>query len=277
VGSVYNTTVSSARDALINKAEARPFFKNILNKPNPSTYAAEQGTTISGISSPALGASFVLLALNVPDQSSITLPSGVIVGASQPSSNNLKRNQILGGTLGTVAGLIIVGLIYLFLRRRRRPHRNEAQFEEPMQSPPLVEISPLNAATVASISTGSSKAQIMMMYDEVRPDAVSPSSDSGSRGAGTSPTSDSGHQQPTRLVPQRAANLHVTNLAPNEDKPLPSPMTPRLQPARRQPEDQNLRREIEQLRMEMDEMRAGQQLQQQSRIGEEPPPGYAEA
>ena len=63
MGSIYNTSVSSARDALINKAEARPFFKNILNKPNPSTYAADQGTTIGGISSPSLGASFVLLAL----------------------------------------------------------------------------------------------------------------------------------------------------------------------------------------------------------------------
>lgn len=62
-GSVYNTTSGAGRDALINKAAARPFFKNIQNKPNPSTYAADFGTTISGISSPALGASFALLAL----------------------------------------------------------------------------------------------------------------------------------------------------------------------------------------------------------------------
>lgn len=62
-GSVYNTSVSAARDGLINKAEARPYFKNPQNKPNPSTYLAIGGTTITGISSPALGASFALLAL----------------------------------------------------------------------------------------------------------------------------------------------------------------------------------------------------------------------
>ena len=197
------------------------------------------------------------------------------MGASQSSSDNLNRNRILGGTLGAVAGLIIVGLIYLFLRRRRRP---QEQFEKPMlQSPSLVEISPSTAATVAPITPGSSKAQLMMMYDGGRPDAASPSSESGSRAGETSEASDSGQRQPMRVVPQRGPNLHVTNLAPGEDKPLPSPMTPRLQPARRQPEDPNLRREIEQLRMEMDEMRAGQQLQQQLRVGEEPPPGYAEA
>jgi hypothetical protein len=58
-------SVSVARDALINKVEIRPYFKNpsLQNKPNPSTYMADLGTPISGISSPALGASFALLAL----------------------------------------------------------------------------------------------------------------------------------------------------------------------------------------------------------------------
>ncbi len=50
----------------------------------------------------------------------------------------------------------------------------------------------------------------------------------------------------------------------------------RLQPERRQTEgqDQVLRREVEQLRMEMDAMRVRQQLPQ---VTEEPPPGYAES
>lgn len=188
----------------------------------------------------------------------------------------MKRDQILGGTLGTVAGLAIVGLFCLFLRRRRRLQRNEEQIDKPIRSPSLFEISPSNAATTVPISTGGTKAQLMMVYDEVGPGAVSSPSDSGSRAGETSAASDSGQPQPTRLIPQRAANLHVTNLDPSEDKPLPSPLTPRLQPARRQPEDQNLRMEVEQLRMELDEIRAGQQLRQ-PRTGEEPPPGYAEA
>lgn len=62
-GSVYNASVSAARDALISMAQARPYFKNPMNKPNPSTYKMDMGTTITGVSSPALGASFALLAL----------------------------------------------------------------------------------------------------------------------------------------------------------------------------------------------------------------------
>lgn len=33
------------------------------SKPNPSTYTADDGTTINGIASPAMGASFAFLAL----------------------------------------------------------------------------------------------------------------------------------------------------------------------------------------------------------------------
>jgi len=62
-GSVYNASISAARDALITMAQARPYFKNSVNKPNPSTYQMDFGKTITGVSSPALGASFALLAL----------------------------------------------------------------------------------------------------------------------------------------------------------------------------------------------------------------------
>jgi len=197
----------------------------------------------------------------------------------KPSSN--KRNQILGGILGTVGGFIMAGLVLFFFRCRHRREGSEAEkFEESVQSPSLVEISPTNAVTIAPFNTGSSnKTQLMtMIHDDVDPIAVSPSSASGSRMAGgTSEHSDSSQQM--RLVPQRAAYLHVTNLTPGEEKPLPSPVISRLQPERRQTEgqDQILRREVEQLRMEMDAMRVRQQLQPQPQVTEEPPPGYAES
>ena len=62
-GSIYNASTSAARDALITMAQARPYFKNPTNRPNPSTYKMGLGMTITGVSSPALGASFALLAL----------------------------------------------------------------------------------------------------------------------------------------------------------------------------------------------------------------------
>jgi hypothetical protein len=207
------------------------------------------------------------------------LPNGTIIGGDVIKHSSKKRSQILGGVLGTVTGLIIAGLVFFFLRRRRRREGSEAEeFEEPVQSPSLIEISPTNAITIAPFNTGSSnKTQLMMIHDDVGPSPVSPSSASGSRVAdGMSVHSDS--SQP-RLVPQRAAHLHVTNLAPGEEKLLPSPVMSRLQPERRQTEgqDQILRREVEQLRMEMDAMRVRQQLQPQPQVAEEPPPGYAES
>ena len=110
------------------------------------------------------------------------------------------------------------------------------------------------------VVTDRSKTKLAMMYDG---GAVLPSSDSGSRPGGTS-AADSSQQQWRRLVPK---------------EPLPPPMTPRLRPERRQTEGQfqSLRREVEHLRVEMDAMRAGQQLQHQPRMTEEPPPGYVES
>lgn len=292
-GSVYNASVSSATDTLITKVEARPYFKNPQNKPNPSTYAADQGTTISGLSSPALGASFALLTLkwvcsicktkdvdglihgSVPDQSSITLPNGTVINSSS-GSRTTERNDILGGTLGAVAGLTLVGLIFFFLRRRQSEQRGREEFEKSLQSPSLIASSPLDAATVTPFSMDSNKARLTKMYDEGAPSTVPTSSDSGSRASEPSaPLNSNQEQKQMRLVPQRPTHLHVTNITPGGEKPLPSPTTPRLQPeGSRTGEDQSLRQEVEQLRMEMDAMRA---VQRRSRVTEEPPPGYAES
>ena len=213
---------------------------------------------------------------SVPDQSSITLPSEPLVD-SVPNKPNSNRSKILGGTLGTLAGLLIVGLIFFFLHRRRRAQHNEeeGEFEKPIQSPSLVEHSPINPTTIAPISMGDSKAQLLMTYDDGGPSTISPSSETGPRAGEGSTHSNSSQQQQMRLVPQRAAHLHVTNLAPGEEKPLPSPsMTPKPQPEERQTQDENLRREVERLRVEMEAIRAGQQ---QPRVTEEPPPRYAES
>lgn len=204
------------------------------------------------------------------------------MGGTNPSSK--KRGQIVGGTLGTIAGLIILGLIiFFFLRRRRRraQHTIEEDFDKPIESPSIVENSPTNPTTIAHFNDGDSKAQLMMMYaDSGGPNTGSPSSESGSRvGEGSSSPSNSGQQQQqqqTRLVPQRAANLHVTNQAPGEEKPLP--LSPGMMPKpQTQAEDQNLRREVERLRLEMDAIRAGVGQQQPHVPTEEPPPRYADS
>src|SRR5258707_14640161 len=100
------------------------------------------------------------------------------MGGTNPSSK--KRGQIVGGTVGTIAGLIIMGLIIFFLRRRRRraQHTTEEDFDKPIQSPSIVESSPTNPTTIAHFNDGDSKAQLMMMdADSASPNPVSPSSE----------------------------------------------------------------------------------------------------
>lgn len=99
--------------------------------------------------------------------------------------------------------------------------------------------------------------------------AIFPSSDPGSRPGGKSVV-DSSQQQWRSFVPQVAASLQ---------EHLPSPMVPGLRPERGQTEGQvqSLRREVEQLRMEMNTIRVGHQVQPQPRPTEEPPPGYVES
>jgi hypothetical protein len=104
------------------------------------------------------------------------------------------------------------------------------------------------------------KAQFLMMRDG---GAVLPVSDSSSRPGETSAGLASTRRQRWWPVPQRAAGL--------QEWPMP-----RIRPERSQTQGQvqNLRREVEQLRVEMHAMRAGHQ--DQPRMTEEPPPGYAE-
>ena len=61
-GSVFNSTSSNARDALLSMVHARSFMKT-GQKANPSTYSAIDGSLTTGTASPAMGAAFALLAL----------------------------------------------------------------------------------------------------------------------------------------------------------------------------------------------------------------------
>jgi hypothetical protein len=74
---------------------------------------------------------------------------------------------------------------------------------------------------------------------------------------------------PDSSLRQQMAHFHMINLSPGEEP------SPRLQPERRQThrQDQDLRRDLEQLRMEMDALRARQLPHE---IRHEQPPSYVE-
>ncbi len=61
-GSVVNSTISNARDALLSMVHARSFMKT-AGRANPSTYSAIDGSLTTGTASPAMGAALAFLAL----------------------------------------------------------------------------------------------------------------------------------------------------------------------------------------------------------------------
>ena len=174
--------------------------------------------------------------------------------------------SIVGGSVGGVLGLaaICVGIV-IFLRRRAKKNEEAWKAENASLSEPPPE-------TATTITPFRSKSALMM--EEMGQVAISPSSDS-TRSSGVGGTAMAGESSMPRLVPQRPAYLHVTNHSPTSDgKPLPSPPRSSGRDTERpQTQDDGLRREVEQLRVEMDALR-GQQIQQ-APMPEEPPPGYS--
>ena len=63
--SVFNTTNSSARDALIGMVHSKSFAKSasVQLDANPSSYLADSGNTSTGVGNPAMGSMFAFLAL----------------------------------------------------------------------------------------------------------------------------------------------------------------------------------------------------------------------
>lgn len=199
----------------------------------------------------------------------MTLPDESLADSGGNGSSN-RIPGIVGGSVGGVLGLALVCVaIVTFLRRRAKKKEEvwKAENEFLSEAPPEI------ATTITPFRSKSA-----LMTEEMGPVAISPSSDStrSSRVGGTAMT---GESSMPRLVPRRPTYLHVTNLSPTAgEKPLPSPPmssgTSRDTERRQTPiQDDGLRREVEQLRMEMDVLR-GQQIQQ-APMPEEPPPGYS--
>lgn len=90
----------------------------------PASYQSNDGTALEGEASPALGAMFALLALDL-ETKDITAPLPD-VGSSRRSSS--KTNIIVGIILGTLVGLGIIGLaIRLVCRWKKKLEQDDTQ------------------------------------------------------------------------------------------------------------------------------------------------------
>ncbi|KAL1713409.1 hypothetical protein EV715DRAFT_277316 [Schizophyllum commune] len=107
------TSNVTTRDAFIKTLWNRA-ANNSLDGCFPYAYSLDTGTVNTGTGSPALGAVYSFLALDLEKQP-ISLP------AAEDSSRSARTRAIIGGVVGGVGGAALVALaVFVFLRRRAR-------------------------------------------------------------------------------------------------------------------------------------------------------------
>ncbi|KAK0441136.1 hypothetical protein EV421DRAFT_751118 [Armillaria borealis] len=120
----------TVRDTLISLIHTQA-GSNISAGVFPLTYTSNNGSTISGRASPGQGAMFSLMALRLQPQA----VSVRVTGDSPPSNNNQasssgpsKAGAIAGGVVGGLAALTL--LVFGFLMYRRWQHRNQDTYKQ---------------------------------------------------------------------------------------------------------------------------------------------------
>ncbi|KAJ6467832.1 DUF1793-domain-containing protein [Mycena sanguinolenta] len=218
----------------------------------PTLYDVQTGLAQASpntFASPAQGAVFSLLALNVANQT-IAVPS-TTGGASAGSGSSGKSHTgaIVGGVIAGLAALLLVGVAVIFVRRRTRQDRdaNDAfEAPRPYQNP--------MTAQSDSVTVGST-----ILSPNFLPDSSSPQP---SRTFGPS------------IPPNKAALMSQERSSPGPQSATSSQPASSYQPSSSGPgssvsrRTDELRTEMERLRQEVQELRANQSIPQDA------PPEY---
>ncbi|KZT72217.1 hypothetical protein DAEQUDRAFT_763324 [Daedalea quercina L-15889] len=114
------TTNSSVRDQFISMIWKRATYNGTAGV-FPATYDVDSGAVTGGAASPAQGAMYALLALDVKNQSIST--SGATSGAVSGSTSKTNVGAIVGGVVGGVGGAALIILAFFFFWWRRRKAR----------------------------------------------------------------------------------------------------------------------------------------------------------
>ncbi|KAJ7697167.1 hypothetical protein B0H17DRAFT_978707 [Mycena rosella] len=142
---------TATRNLLISGVHQRA-SDNSTAGPFSNTYSAltgaggTAGVPQNGYASPAQGAMFSLLSLNVPNKT-VIIPTPALgnssgsqsgSGSVQPNSHKSNTGAIVGGVIAGLAAVILLGLFALFIRRRRRHSvdGNVLRAPEPYNSQP---------------------------------------------------------------------------------------------------------------------------------------------
>ncbi|KAF8518821.1 hypothetical protein BU17DRAFT_66217 [Hysterangium stoloniferum] len=256
-GSIFNITTGGARDALISTVHSRAFMRNKAS-PNPSMYKADDGTVTAGQASPAVGAAFALLALTLPDVTP-TLPAGSVSTGSV--------SGILGGIFGAI--LVFLGL-FVWLRKRREregggitPNVAPSEQQSPMNTSPFV------TPFIFEPSTPEPNHLRGFEPPTANSDGMTPASQSGTR-------RPSPHEKRVLFRPQTDSLLRGhDSMAGNSVSGGSSSHQTTSTPVQSASQDTGLRRELDELRIQMETLRGQQQaFQPPQEVPIDPPPMY---
>ncbi|KAF7378318.1 hypothetical protein MSAN_00257500 [Mycena sanguinolenta] len=135
---------NTTRDLLIT-AVRNHASSNLTGGIFPTLYDVQTGLVQAApntFASPAQGAMFSVLALNVANQTIVVPASSTTRGASPAGSNGSKAKShtgaIVGGVIAGIAALLLFGVVVIFLNRRARKDRNandEFEAPRPYQNP----------------------------------------------------------------------------------------------------------------------------------------------
>ncbi|KAF8869184.1 hypothetical protein BD779DRAFT_1588510 [Infundibulicybe gibba] len=115
------TTDNSTRDKLVSMIRSRAWL-NDRPEQFPTDYSAASGqvTGMGGRSSPAQGAMFAFLALNLPERSIPVPDSGGDDEGSRGSNSKPNVRTIVGATIGAVAAIGLAGSCFLLWKRHQK-------------------------------------------------------------------------------------------------------------------------------------------------------------
>ncbi|EJC98584.1 DUF1793-domain-containing protein [Fomitiporia mediterranea MF3/22] len=260
-----SATDISVRDAM--HSQIHDYISAFLpqNLPFPILYDPRAGTQIGGENSPAIGATFANLALNLPIKSiSVTGPP---VGG-----NNAKNTAaVVGGAVGATLGVLIIVGAGIFFYRRRRSNQELASKYNRVDCTRSGNYPP---SSLLALNPPDSAARSDMTELTVTPYTNQSVDDGGSfiniTGSTVAPPTPSGtltvsakDWESRNAVCGKYSKAPPSSTGSNTLGPNPLPDPPRMNPRRGnwRAEVEALRREIEQIKRERDRLVA-------------PPPAY---
>ncbi|KAK7035331.1 hypothetical protein VNI00_011862 [Paramarasmius palmivorus] len=116
-------TAATSNDVSARESLLRGVYEKAVDNtftPFPSTYNTQDGKGVTGLASPAQGAAFGLLSMNIKSQL-----AGLSGNTSSGNENKSNAGAIAGGVVGGLAGLALIVFGFLFWRRRK--NNNQAR------------------------------------------------------------------------------------------------------------------------------------------------------